>query len=52
MNVDPSGEGLARKILEYFDQFKVQHDDLKIVGMDGTTVNTDYKVQYIGSHYD
>ena len=44
INIDPTGDGLAKEILDYFDKYGIQYDDLEIVGMDGTTVNTGYKV--------
>jgi hypothetical protein len=45
INIDPSGEGLANEILEYFDKYGIQYDELEVVGMDGTSVNTGYKVK-------
>jgi hypothetical protein len=44
INIDPSGDGLAREILEYFDKYGIDYSRLELVGMDGTAVNTGYMV--------
>ena len=46
-NEDPSGDGLAEEILQFFDRFGIKYDDLEVVGMDGTTANTGYKVRHL-----
>ena len=44
VNDDGSGEGLALDLLNYFDEYGINYENLEVVGMDGTSVNTGYKV--------
>lgn len=45
MSNDGTGDGLAAEVLEYFDKYGILTNNLEIVGLDGTSANTGYKVK-------
>jgi hypothetical protein len=45
VNKDGSGDGQAGEILEYFEKYGILTHGLEIVGLDGTSANTGYKVK-------